>query len=567
MGERLQGLTKGTTDSNRDNEETLMRAIAGCDLAAVRCGLSSLTSPHKALVAALAAGDPRVVAAVGMQCAAKGLVAHCPIDPCIDPTELFQAATLGDVEQVQKHILQLGKRCARSGRRTALHVAAEKGHVECVRLLYPEAGYFTEDHKTALMLAAAGGHRACVELLLPAEKGLRNGKEWTALAYAIHAGHQEIVELLLPCEAHILRFATTTLFDLISSSSLSESYKNELRDRLGISEERLFDALARNDDVATRACLTRVTQMNVTQLVESGITHGSDAALAVLLDRIGTFGPLPQLIPRLIPEAYPTVQYEGQRITALMEAALAGDLEGVHANTSQIGMITLLQRTALQFAFEKGHTDCVRALFAELSITLADPTFGDKVKSLCHSIDQSIILENVLSSAQETKSAVIAHNLNQLGRISRQIPSPEASVMVTIRISVTECATMVSQLQRLIALLEIDKSNFIRVSLPKEWLGSVSDALGSDVVDVKQRSVRCHVRFVEADKRKFRLDAYVVQRSIQALTEKVCNKETLGTIPVVEYRSPGVLEREEAHHPIAIIIPLPGDNRGESGHQ
>lgn len=549
-----------TAGSVRDSAEALLHAIARHDLAAVRDNLSSLISPHEVIIAALAAGDPHIVAAVSTYCATKGLVARCPIDPCIDPTELLQAAALGDVEGVQKHILQLGKRCARCGRCTALHVAAEKGHIKCVYLLYPEAGYFTEDHKTALMLAAARGHQDCVKLLLPAEKGLRNGKEWTALAHAIHAGHQEIVALLLPHEAHILRFATGTLFDLISSSSLSESYKDELRDKLGISEERLFDALARDDDVATRACITRVTQMNVTRLLETGISHNSTAALAVLLDRIGSFGPLPQLSPRLIPETQPTIQYEGQQITALMRAALNGDLEGVYANASQIGMITLLQRTALQFAFEKGHTDCVRALFAELPIALAEPTFGEHVERLCHSIDQSVVVEKLLSSAQETKSAVITHNLNQLGRILRQTPSPEASVMVTLRINVTDCTTMTNQLQSIIALLEIDKSNFIRVSLPKEWLDSVSDTLGLDIIDVKQRPVRSHIRFVEADKRKFRLDAYVVQRSIQALTEKLCSRETLGTIPVVEYRPFGVLEREEAYHPIAITIPLPANN-------
>ncbi|EFO64265.1 Protein 21.1 [Giardia lamblia P15] len=84
--------------------------------------------------------------------------------------------------------------------KTALMVAAEAGHIECVRILAPyEACVTDSEDKTALMYAASNGHEEVVMELIQREHGMNAGR-FNAASYAIMNGHYKIANILLASE-------------------------------------------------------------------------------------------------------------------------------------------------------------------------------------------------------------------------------------------------------------------------------------------------------------------------------------------------------------------------------
>lgn len=84
--------------------------------------------------------------------------------------------------------------------KTALMVAAEAGHIECVRILAPYEACLTDsEDKTALMYAASNGYEEVVMELLQRESGMHAGR-FNATSYAIMNGHYKIANILLASE-------------------------------------------------------------------------------------------------------------------------------------------------------------------------------------------------------------------------------------------------------------------------------------------------------------------------------------------------------------------------------
>ncbi|EFO63702.1 Kinase, NEK [Giardia lamblia P15] len=155
-------------------------------------------------------------------------------------TPLMCAALAGDIEVVNKHLLDKDKRNSEGD--TALIIAARAGHEDIVELLDPtnedgvtalmraadrndlataralaplQAGRrmsgdvtingWTIYSGTALMRAAVRGHSDCVKLLLEKEGGMQNGYGWTALMWATQSSHLDCIRLLLEKERDINR--------------------------------------------------------------------------------------------------------------------------------------------------------------------------------------------------------------------------------------------------------------------------------------------------------------------------------------------------------------------------
>ena len=84
--------------------------------------------------------------------------------------------------------------------KTALMVAAEAGHIECVRILASREARLTDsENKTALMYAASNGHEEVVMELLQRECGMNAGR-FNATSYAIMNGHYKLANILLASE-------------------------------------------------------------------------------------------------------------------------------------------------------------------------------------------------------------------------------------------------------------------------------------------------------------------------------------------------------------------------------
>ncbi|XP_004848703.1 ankycorbin isoform X3 [Heterocephalus glaber] len=116
---------------------------------------------------------------------------------------LLQAVENGDVEKVASLLGKKGASATKqdSEGKTAFHLAAAKGHVECLRVMFTHGVDVTVQDTTghsALHLAAKNGHHECIRKLLqskcPAEGIDSSGK--TALHYAAARGCLQAVQVL-----------------------------------------------------------------------------------------------------------------------------------------------------------------------------------------------------------------------------------------------------------------------------------------------------------------------------------------------------------------------------------
>jgi serine/threonine-protein phosphatase 6 regulatory ankyrin repeat subunit A len=86
-------------------------------------------------------------------------------------------------------------------KKTALHLAAQNGHKEVVRLLFPEAnlGHTGNEAKTALYLAAHGGHEEAAQWLTKQrlDPNSQDKQKRTALHLVAQSGHERVLGLLL----------------------------------------------------------------------------------------------------------------------------------------------------------------------------------------------------------------------------------------------------------------------------------------------------------------------------------------------------------------------------------
>lgn len=101
-------------------------------------------------------------------------------------TPLIAAARAGDAAEVARLISDTP-----SWNTVALEKAAERGHVECVKILIP-VSQPAENDSFALWWAAEKGHTECVRLLIPVSDMTR----CQALKSAANYGHTACVELL-----------------------------------------------------------------------------------------------------------------------------------------------------------------------------------------------------------------------------------------------------------------------------------------------------------------------------------------------------------------------------------
>jgi ankyrin repeat protein len=106
---------------------------------------------------------------------------------------LIQAARSCDVAALEKALADGAG--ARDDESRALSEAAERGHLECVRLLIPVSDPLA-DGSRALSEAAENGHVECVRLLIPVSDPL--ARDSVALRWAAVKGHADCVALLLP---------------------------------------------------------------------------------------------------------------------------------------------------------------------------------------------------------------------------------------------------------------------------------------------------------------------------------------------------------------------------------
>ena len=125
-----------------------------------------------------------------------------------------KAIETGDTQQVQallKENSTLANMIVGYGSRTALHIAAEKGHEKVVETLLQfkleMSATRSIDCETALHMAAKKGHEKIVGMLLTAKPELSTAVarlNKTALHLAVASGHEKIVEMLLQLKPELI---------------------------------------------------------------------------------------------------------------------------------------------------------------------------------------------------------------------------------------------------------------------------------------------------------------------------------------------------------------------------
>ena len=254
--------------------------------------------------------------------------------------------------------------CDIAGKKTALMLAAERGHIEVVELLLTESAMqnekatgrlvpkantlesYDENVKTALMLAAEQGHAEVVKILLQAGADMESchlqGDRKTALMLAVERGHAEVVKALLKAGANM-----------------------KARDKDG--NTALTTAIEKGHAEVVKALL------NAGVNTEARDKHGNTALISAVEKRSA------EVVKALLDAGVNTEARDKDGKTALILAAEQGHAEMVkallnaRANHAEVAKALLNAganmadrdedaNIALALAVEKGHAEVVEAL-------------------------------------------------------------------------------------------------------------------------------------------------------------------------------------------------------------
>ncbi|EFO61158.1 Kinase, NEK [Giardia lamblia P15] len=230
-------------------------------------------------------------------------------------TPLMCAAFAGNVEMARKNLSDKDKK--NDDGETALMLAAKAGHEDIVELLDPT----DRGGVTALMWAADRGDVETVRHLIPLQKRRRttygwNMREKTALMIAAARGHAEIVRLLVEHEGGMEDFLDWTALMYAAQNGHPECVELLLEKEGGMKDSDEWTALM------------------------WAAENGHLDCVRLLVDR----------------------EREASGWTDLMCAACLGDADAVGNNLQQAGMKNNYGQTALMWAAQNGHLDCVRLL-------------------------------------------------------------------------------------------------------------------------------------------------------------------------------------------------------------
>lgn len=216
----------------------------------------------------------------------------------------------------------------RGMRKTELMQVAEVGDIGNVWCLRSQAGLTDKDGTTALMLAAQNGHLECVKLLFEYEKGMRRTTDnRNALELAIENGHIEISKLLndaegtVPDKAKSYGYCKTDLINAVIANKPVDVWS------LAAIQARLHDEYG-------KTALMYAAERNFTNLIK------------ILVE----------------PEAGMTMLSEWRGATALMWAARLGHYEACELLVSEAGAQDSYGMTALILAAEANFDNVVQLL-------------------------------------------------------------------------------------------------------------------------------------------------------------------------------------------------------------
>ncbi|XP_058919212.1 ankycorbin isoform X4 [Kogia breviceps] len=321
---------------------------------------------------------------------------------------LLQAVEHGDAEKVASLLGKKGASATKhdSEGKTAFHLAATKGHVECLRVMVTHGVDVTAQDTaghSALHLAAKNSHHECIKKLLqskcPAESIDSSGK--TALHYAAAQGCLQAVQVL--CEHK----SPVNLKDLDGNIALLLAVQN------GHSEVCRFlldhGADVNSRDKNGRTALMLACEIGSSNLVEALIKKGADLNLvdslghnalhysklsenagiqSLLLSKISQDADLKtptkpkQLSDVSSPRSITSTPLSGKESVFFAEPPFKAEISSIRENKDRLSDSTTGADSLLDISSEADQQDLLVLLQAKVaSLTLHNKELQDKLQA------------------------------------------------------------------------------------------------------------------------------------------------------------------------------------------
>ncbi|XP_014637063.1 PREDICTED: ankycorbin isoform X6 [Ceratotherium simum simum] len=321
---------------------------------------------------------------------------------------LLQAVENGDAEKVASLLGKKGASATKhdSEGKTAFHLAATKGHVECLRVMVTHGVDVTAQDTaghSALHLAAKNSHHECIKKLLqskcPAESIDSSGK--TALHYAAAQGCLQAVQVLCEHKSPI------NLKDLDGNIPLLLAVQN------GHSEVCRFlldhGADVNSRDKNGRTTLMLACEIGSSNIVEALIKKGADLNLvdslghnalhysklsenagiqSLLLSKISQDADLKtptkpkQLSDMSSPRSITSTPLSGKESVFFAEAPFKAEISSIQENKDRLSDSTTGADSLLDISSEADQQDLLVLLQAKVaSLTLHNKELQDKLQA------------------------------------------------------------------------------------------------------------------------------------------------------------------------------------------
>ncbi|XP_011799720.1 PREDICTED: ankycorbin isoform X3 [Colobus angolensis palliatus] len=321
---------------------------------------------------------------------------------------LLQAVENGDAEKVASLLCKKGASATKhdSEGKTAFHLAAAKGHVECLRVMVTHGVDVTAQDTTghsALHLAAKNSHHECIRKLLqskcPAESVDSSGK--TALHYAAAQGCLQAVQILCEHKSPI------NLKDLDGNIPLLLAVQNGHSEICHFLLDHGADVNSRNK--SGRTALMLACEIGSSNVVEALIKKGADLNLvdslghnalhysklsenagiqSLLLSKISQDADLKtptkpkQLSDVSSPRSITSTPLSGKESVFFAEPPFKAEISSIRENKDRLSDSTTGADSLLDISSEADQQDLLALLQAKVaSLTLHNKELQDKLQA------------------------------------------------------------------------------------------------------------------------------------------------------------------------------------------
>ena len=257
----------------------------------------------------------------------------------------------------------------------AIHLAAAKGHVDCVKMLIQKGGaehmnYKSDDRYTAFLIAAQIGHsnviNGLLELGADVDSKLDDGT--SALMLAAYTGQEEAMETLLKAGASLHSKKQDGLNALLMAASQGQSKTFGALVKAGasvIAKQRSgMTALMLSAESGCAECIRTIAAQNNSKVEWNGKIPG-DAGYTPL--HLAAYNNDVESVNALLDAGADVDSKLNDGLTPLMLAAFTGHEEVINKGNAKVNLKMDQGFTAADLAEQQGHGANVMSLLAVAS--------------------------------------------------------------------------------------------------------------------------------------------------------------------------------------------------------